>query len=194
MNVFFLDEDPDRAGMMQCDKHVVKMNCEYAQMMSTAHRVIDGKKWTDRTANGRKISRWWLENELFDKNLYKASHINHPSNIWLRKNPANYQWLYRMWVSTLREYERRYERTHESKKLISLLGNVPEGLANKPYQFSQPPPAMKEYPQCIVPGDAVTSYRNYYWEAKRSFATWKTGKPAWWVDYEKNAKAISEYV
>jgi len=71
---------------------------------------------------------------------------------------------------------------------------VPEGLANKPYQFSQPPPAMKEYPQCIVPGDAVTSYRNYYWEAKRSFATWKTGKPAWWVDYEKNAKAISEYV
>ena len=35
MNIFVLDEDPVVAATMSCDKHVVKMILETAQMLST---------------------------------------------------------------------------------------------------------------------------------------------------------------
>ena len=43
MNIFYLHEDPQISAKMHCDKHVVKMIIEYAQMLSTAHRMLDGK-------------------------------------------------------------------------------------------------------------------------------------------------------
>lgn len=39
MNIFYLDENPSIAAAMHCDKHVVKMIVEYAQLMSTAHHI-----------------------------------------------------------------------------------------------------------------------------------------------------------
>ena len=42
MNIFCLDEDPIKAVQMMCDKHIVKMILESAQLMSTAHRELDG--------------------------------------------------------------------------------------------------------------------------------------------------------
>ena len=56
MNIFILDEDPKVAARMQCDKHVVKMIVESAQMLCTTHRYLDGKEWIDRSKNGRKIT------------------------------------------------------------------------------------------------------------------------------------------
>ena len=43
MNIFYLDEDPVKAAQYMCDKHVVKMIVESAQILSTAHRVLDGE-------------------------------------------------------------------------------------------------------------------------------------------------------
>lgn len=43
MNIFILDKDPVISAQLQCDKHVVKMIVESAQMLSTAHRVLDGQ-------------------------------------------------------------------------------------------------------------------------------------------------------
>ena len=42
MNIFILHEDPVVAAHMQCYKHVPKMVVESAQMLSTAHRMLDG--------------------------------------------------------------------------------------------------------------------------------------------------------
>lgn len=42
MNVFYLSTDPRQAAQWHCDKHVVKMIVEYAQLLSTCHRVCDG--------------------------------------------------------------------------------------------------------------------------------------------------------
>ena len=55
MNIFALDTDPVIAAQSHCDKHVVKMIIEYAQLMSTAHRVLDGALYQDKTANNRSI-------------------------------------------------------------------------------------------------------------------------------------------
>ena len=42
MNIFYLDNDVDVCAQMHVDKHVVKMILEYAQLLSTAHRLLDG--------------------------------------------------------------------------------------------------------------------------------------------------------
>ena len=42
MNIFVIDHDPVKAAEMQCDKHVVKMIVESAQILCTTHRVLDG--------------------------------------------------------------------------------------------------------------------------------------------------------
>ena len=41
MNIFYLHNDVKTCAQMHNDKHVVKMILEYAQLLSTAHRVID---------------------------------------------------------------------------------------------------------------------------------------------------------
>ena len=91
MNLFYLDEDPWISAELHCDKHVVKMIIEYAQMLSTAHRMLDGEQYTD-SSSGRRIQRWELENSNMDEVLYKASHINHPSTRWVRENAIQYQY------------------------------------------------------------------------------------------------------
>jgi len=95
MNIFFLDTDPKTAAQQHCDKHVVKMIIEYAQLLSTAHRILDGNLYLDKTANGRNIKRWRLD-DYRESILYKASHINHPSAIWAREDLSHYQWLWNL--------------------------------------------------------------------------------------------------
>ena len=58
MNIFVLDEDPRVSAEMVCDKHVVKMIIESAQMLSTVHRYVDGDEFISYTKAGRKIKRW----------------------------------------------------------------------------------------------------------------------------------------
>ena len=47
MNIFVLDKDPRVAARMLCDKHVPKMIVESAQMLSTAHRLLDAHQRKD---------------------------------------------------------------------------------------------------------------------------------------------------
>ncbi len=96
MNIFYLDPDPKICAEQHISKHTCKMVIEYAQLMSTAHRVLDGTEYTDLTANGRRIKRWRMDDPFMESTLYKASHINHPSAIWCRENKQNYLYLTRM--------------------------------------------------------------------------------------------------
>ena len=75
MNIFYLHEDPVQNAKWHIDKHIVKMPIEYAQLMSTAHRMLDGHMYIGRTANNRRIKRWKLLDER-DDILYKASHLS----------------------------------------------------------------------------------------------------------------------
>ena len=81
MNIFYLNHDPKICAQMHNDSHCSKMIIEYAQLMSTAHRYLDGEQYYGKTANGRKIARWKLNSDL-EHILYKASHIKHPSGIY----------------------------------------------------------------------------------------------------------------
>jgi hypothetical protein len=184
MNIFYLDPDPSTCAKMHLDKHVVKMIIEYAQLMSTAHRMLDGEQYIDKTANNRNIKRWRMKDELSEKTLYKASHVNHPSNIWVRQSKENYRWLYRMWFYLLQEYTYRYGKRHACEKLMGALYldpvNIPKGI------FTEPTPAMPD--EYKVRNDSVTSYHNYYIHDKVRFAKWtKRQMPSWFEEGTKHA-------
>lgn len=46
MNIFVLHDEPRLAAQAHLDRHVVKMILEYAQLLSTAHRILDGTAQT----------------------------------------------------------------------------------------------------------------------------------------------------
>lgn len=176
MNIFYLHSDPETCAKMHCDKHVCKMVIEYAQLLSTAHRVLDGKEYYDRTSNNRRIKRWLHPETVMERNLYKASHVNHPSNIWVRQSLQNYIWTQNLWYFLCQEYTHRYGKGHLTyTKLKKLVVNAPINIPNTP--FTQPTPAMPEY--CKV-SDSLQSYRKYYINEKTYFAKWtKREIPEW---------------
>ena len=92
MNIFYLNNNPELCAKYHVDRHVVKQVLEYSQILSTAHRVLDGTHLIDISDSGRKVSRWILDDNRNDL-LYKATHINHPSTLWARQSSENYMWL-----------------------------------------------------------------------------------------------------
>jgi hypothetical protein len=178
MNVFYLDTDPETCAQMHIDKHVVKMCVEYAQLMSTAHRLIDGTMETDqRSLNGRvrKIKVWKLSDER-ESTLMKVSHYNHPSAVWVRSSDQNYMWLFTMWKFLLDEYTYRYDKIHGCAKYLDALSRLPKGIPKG--TFDEPALAMPEHFK--ENGDSVRSYRNFYIGSKVDFATWKRRSPPDW--------------
>ena len=84
MNIFYVDPDPGTAAQCLVDKHVVKMILESAQLLSTAHRLLDGIEFEGKSKSGRKARRWLLPDSR-DYTMYAATHINHPSAVWCRQ-------------------------------------------------------------------------------------------------------------
>jgi len=152
------------------DRHVVKMILEAAQLLSTAHRVIDGVQYTDKTKTGRSVKRWRLSDSR-ETSLYSATHINHPSAVWARESNNNYNWLWCYLDEHCREYTRRYGKVHKIEEsglkgiLAALPNNIPVGYK------TQPPSAMDA--KYIISEDAVVNYRNYYKVGKAHLHSWK---------------------
>jgi len=191
MNIFYLDRCPVKSAEMSCDKHVVKMILESAQLLCTVHRVSDGIEYYDKTAKGRKIKRWKHPNSNLETTLYKAGWLKHPSTQWLFESPFNYVWLYEHMMALNEEYKKRYNHKDDHitiQKLGEVLKSLPTNFKNEDAWETEPSPAMPEY--CKVKGDAVASYRKYYIMEKRRFATWKTPAtiPDWYVKGINNIK------
>jgi Pyrimidine dimer DNA glycosylase len=183
MNIFYLDRDPEQAAQYHCDKHVVKMILESAQLLSTAHRVLDGVPVQGKSATGRNVKRWRLDNE-FDSVYYSASHVNHPSAVWVRTSRQHYSWLHDLFNCLLNEYTFRYGKIHKCEELLKPLWWIPHNLSNAP--FEEPPQCMPD--DCKDVFSSVIAYRNYYKIHKASFAKWSVRPTPFWWD-EKILKA-----
>lgn len=159
MNIFVLEREPERCAQAACDRHVVKMPLETAQMLCTAHRYIGGST------------------ELLDR-LYKPTHPNHPCTKWVRASSGNYAWAFQLFLAQLDEYAHRYGRVHGCARLIPDLAEAPASISRG--CMTDWPQAMPDEYRC---GDAVDAYRSYYLGAKASFAVWERNRPApaWWV-------------
>lgn len=174
MNIFYLSNDPTQCAEWMVDRHVVKMILETAQLLSTAHRVLDGTQYVDKQS-GRSIKRWSLEDER-EHVIYKATHVNHPSAIWTRQAVENYNWLFDHFVALNNEYKYRFEKTHETSKLGLWLNSPPLNL--KDWDMTEMCSAMDT--KYIVSKDPVDNYRNYYKFGKTHLHKWtKREKPEW---------------
>jgi hypothetical protein len=161
------------------DRHVVKMILETAQLLSTAHRVIDGEEYVGQSQSGRKAKRWRLSGNA-DAIMYSATHINHPSAVWVRENSANYDWLYDHLLALGREYTHRYGRTHLTiDKLKDILEDAPENIEQSNVITKMPSCMDKQY---IVSLDPITNYRNYYNYGKTDLLRWSNRPPPQWID------------
>ena len=176
MNIFYLHKDPVESAKLHCDKHVCKMIIEYAQMLSTAHRMLDGSEYISQKLTGRRLKRWKHPNSNMEAVLYKASHINHPSAQWVRESAIQYQFMYDMFVALCDEYTYRYGKIHiTDTKLRDILKEPPQFIEDN--GFVDPPQCMLEEYKC---DDTVQAYRNYYLGAKRSFLDYtRREKPEW---------------
>ena len=158
MNIFYLDNDPKMCAEWSVDSHCVKMILESAQLLSTAHRVLDGHEYID-DGGKRKVKRWRLDDDR-NAQLYSATHVNHPSAVWCRETEANYLWLWSLLREYCKEYTYRYGKTHkvEADGLLYDLRYTPH---NTPLiYFTEPPSAMD--PKYIISKDPIVNYRNYY--------------------------------
>lgn len=176
MNIFYLNKDPKVCAEQHVDKHCVKMILEYAQLLSTAHRVIDGDLVEGLSQSGRKKKLWVLRDER-EKSIYAATHINHPSAIWTRQSDENYDWLYVLWRELMSEYKYRYMKNHATERLILQLRKKPFGITKG--VFTQPTPAMPD--EYKVFGDSIKSYQNYYNGDKRRMFSWKNRQIPDWI-------------
>lgn len=159
MNIFFLDYNTKKCAEYHCDKHVVKMILETAQLLCGVHHTT---------------------NQVSDEVPYKLSHKNHPCAIWARESLSNYLYLCDLGLELCKEYTYRYGKRHKSQQVIEWC------MINKPQipdiDFTTPPKAMPDEYKVI---DVVESYRNYYMGAKKKFAVWKNRDiPEWFSNNE----------
>ncbi len=151
MNLFYLSRDPVEAAHLQCDKHVVKMILETAQMLSTAHIELDGTQVA-----------------------YKATHKNHPSTVWVRSSFHAYRWAWRHLRALGEAYTERYGKVH--KTIAEHLDNLSIPPANIAHaEFVDPPQCM--YDECKR-DDTVLAYQVYYNAKADEWAA--AGKPMKW--------------
>jgi len=184
MNLFYLHPDPVIAAQLQCDKHVVKMIVESAQMLSTSHRILDGAMEKRLSKSGKRLVKYWKhEDFVMEAVLYKAVHMGHPCTVWTMESDANYQWHYQHFVALCDEYKYRYGKVHHTDTILremlkTLPKNIPTGDMT-PIKL-----AMKSNPECMFPDDPVKSYRLYYKTKKDRFKMVWTNRetPEWFLE------------
>jgi hypothetical protein len=141
MNIFFLAFNPQKAAEYHCDKHVVKMILETAQLLYTAH---------------------WVEARMdLPQNAYKKTHMNHPCAIWTRESRSNYVWLCQLGMALCYEYTLRYGKVHKTQgHIVWLTANVPSipDVGVSEIRLAMPDEYKLPHP--------VKAYQKYYLENK----------------------------
>jgi hypothetical protein len=181
VNIFYISEDPKQCAEWMVDRHVIKMLTESAQLLSTAHRLLDGVQYIGQSKSGRKAKRWRLPDSREDI-MYSATHINHPSAVWARTSVENYNWLVDHFFALGAEYTHRYGKRHSTiEKLGYQLQSPPFNL--KAWDWTPMPSCMdKEY---IISDDPILNYRNYYINAKKHLHAWKRREAPDWITSEE---------
>lgn len=157
MNIFVLDTCPIKAAELQCDKHVVKMPLETAQMLST------------------------IAFKLGKPARYKPTHGNHPCTIWAGSCKGNFEWLVLHGIALAEEYTARYGKRHKSQDVIEELSYLVEYLPEGNSPFVQCFPDEHKNTDADADTAAVKGYQDYY--NTKDFCVWYKGNkpaPSWY--------------
>ena len=174
------------------------MLIEYTQMLCTAIRLNNGTMYIEKSKSNRNIKRWRIRddsNERYNDVLYKATHVNHPSNVWVRASSDNFKWLYYVASELAEMYSRATGKTHACELILDQVYMYYEtkGVCFNSQHLT---PVTLSMPDEFKIGshdswdDVVASYRNLYNKSKSRFATFsKYNNPTpWWYkpEYTEN--------
>ena len=147
MNIFILAFDAKTAAQFHCDKHVVKMILESAQLLYCAH--------------------WMTDATSLLAGAYRKTHPNHPCAIWTRESLENYVWLCELALALCEEFTFRYGNVHKTQAHIEwLVAHPPAIPALGITEIRQAMPM--EYKR----RNPVEAYRAYYLGAKTRLLTY----------------------
>lgn len=181
MNVFALHNSPKIAAQMMCDKHIIKMIIETAQILSCVldYRYKEEHKTDDLTPS-----------KQLDLPQYPKAHAKHPCTLWAMASTANFDWLRDHLRELCRQYSVRYPNRNGTMKAHSLEWTAMVYDAQAQYlefPLQQRTPFAQAMPDAYKSDDAVVAYRTYYLMDK-SFAAWKrVPTPTW---YEQGRLAM----
>lgn len=164
MNIFILDHDISLSAQYHCDKHVVKMILESAQLMCSAHIAHNQPA-------PYKMS---------------AGHMKHPCAIWARETQDNYFYLQQLAMNLCEEYTYRYNKIHASQDIIDNLpwpSFLPKGKQTpfaRAFRRDMPAENLQRILSCK---DVVEAYRLYYVLDKAHFCKWTGREVPLWFEF-----------
>jgi hypothetical protein len=159
MNIFIYDNDIKTNAQYYPNSHLIKIQLEVAQMLSTTYRILmnyDGDK------------------------VYKSTHSNHPCSLFMRASYENYKYCLDLYYALHDEWNYRYQhdKIHASFEVVNF---IEENLKPLHFQAINRTPfalAMDEKYRC---NDPVKSYRDYFIAEKMHLAKWKNRAVPGWV-------------
>jgi hypothetical protein len=154
MNIFVLDPDLLESARAHCNKHIVKMPLEAAQIACSALPS------------------------------YKPTHLKHPCTVWAAESEAALNYTINYGLALCSEFATRYRKQHAARNVLVALGEDLRYSGELPklfapamaieYRSSAFAPRMELAP-------VVAEYRRYYILAKADFAVWPTSPPSWFT-------------
>jgi hypothetical protein len=115
VNFFYLDKDPEKCAQYYCNKHVIKIPIEIAQILSKIHHELNS-------------------NIDFSK-IYKNSTVVNNSigpYQWIKESYDNYIWACKLGLELINEYKLRYNKDkHKTEIILQFLFNNPPKLLKK---------------------------------------------------------------
>ena len=167
MNIFITSECPIESALALPVVLRNKMIVEGCQMLSTAHRVLDGDAYAD------------------DKSLYKKTHHNHPSAVSIQKSRDGYNWLFLHTVALAELYQEHTGKIHLSCNKFQALEIAPISCQNNSFQ-----PTIAAPDQFKQIANSFTVFRGYQEYLNFKFREWSSrekpvklewpfGKPSW---------------
>lgn len=136
MNIFILDLDLKKNAEYYCDKHIVKMILESAQLMCTVVQEMGGVA------------------------PYKRTHSNHPCTKWLLESGANWDLLFDLATELNQEYKFRFNHKNNHKSYDVIKSLVKPNYTNN--TFSGMFNSVTDTIRRTNAVDTIKFYRKYY--------------------------------
>lgn len=171
VNFFYLDNNPSKCAKYYCDKHVLKIPIEIAQILSKIHHILKTKIDYQKIYANSKVVKETLGPYL-----------------WTLTSLDNYIWTCNLGLELINEYKYRFGKTTHKTEIVLLYlienpppieqrGITPFIMTNK-YDMFQ-----------FISSNPITNARYNYAEMKCSNDKWtKRTKPLWFDTLSKNIK------
>lgn len=138
MQVFYLSDCPEECAQQLCDKHVVKMCLETAQILCAVHHIN----------NSRGAP-------------YRLTHYKHPCVQWAQQSYQNYYWLVNHGKYLCAEYTHRFGKRHKSQDVIEWCEErVPLSVIDRSQGFIEPPQVVPD--EYKLEDEPCEAYIQYY--------------------------------